>query len=102
MTPEKAPQRASEAGSPPVPDFIARARMAQSLMLKGQKEDALKLVDQAVSDLTGPKTNPLAVQDYLGFVMTLPSLDPERFLSALAQLPEPPPNETAKLALMTA
>ncbi|PYV05195.1 MAG: hypothetical protein DMG10_05595 [Acidobacteria bacterium] len=84
--PEKAAallaQRAPSAG----PAYSMRGQLAQRLMSSGKKEEAQRLIDQAIADFAQGKSNARFYQDFANFVQVLPRLDRERFPEAFGLL----------------
>jgi tetratricopeptide (TPR) repeat protein len=83
--PERALSLLRQQGSSGEPNYFVRGQIANQLSSRGRKEDALKLIDQAISDFR-QKPSSGAIQDYGNFLQQIASVDPERFKSGFADL----------------
>jgi hypothetical protein len=102
--PEKAYEVISQSNDPGSANrYSYSAQIAQSLMSKGKKEDALRIIDQTMNDFSQHANDPNTVQSYGNFISTVASLNPSKGETALnqwiTQLKNQPPasNCAAKL-----
>jgi hypothetical protein len=64
-------------------------RLAQQMALKGNRDQALALIDQAIADFQQQSPSAGTLRDFAGLVQQLPDLDPKRFLLAVQLLSQP-------------
>ena len=101
--PEKAYEALSQSNDTGSNYYNYSAQIAQRLMSRGKKEDALKIIDQAMNNFSQGGNDSRATQDYGSFISTVASLNPSRADTALnqwiTQLKNQPPadNCAAKL-----
>jgi hypothetical protein len=95
--PAKAMELRSQMGAAAVTDYSARARLAQQMIADGKREEALKLVDEAIADSRQRAWEPRAVADYAQFIQQLPAVDPDRFVAALGSLSQIPAQAVPQL-----
>src|SRR5437867_723314 len=72
--PDKALALLSQRGSTNQADYWVRSQLANQLSNMGRKEDALTLIDQAISNFR-QNTAAGAVHDYANFLQQIPSID---------------------------
>jgi hypothetical protein len=68
------------------PNYSMRGQVALQLMRTGQKDQALKIVDQVIADFQQRAPDQRNLQEYAGFVQNLAMVDPDRFVSAFSAL----------------
>lgn len=85
--PEKALELLSPPGDSEEYNYAISAQIAQGLLNAGKKDEALKIIDQTISDFSQHATDPRALQAYEGFVyMSVRNLDSGRAAAAMDSL----------------
>jgi hypothetical protein len=93
--PEKAYELISKSNDTGSYNYSTSAQIAQRLMSKGKKEDALRIIDQTMENFTRQANDPRAIQEFGSFISTTASLDSSRAETAMnrwvTQLKNQPP-----------
>ena len=99
--PEQALAMVSESGTGTGSEYYIRSQLAQQLLEKGGKDEAFKLIDQAIADFQEHRSEPQATEGYARFLQELAGMDSDRFLVALAQLSGSEPSAPGYSASIT-
>jgi hypothetical protein len=83
--PEKAYEVLSQSADDGSYNYSTLAQIAQRLMNKGKKEDALRIIDQTMNNFSRQANDPRAIQEYGNFIPMAASLDSSRAETALNQ-----------------
>ncbi len=67
-------------------DYGSTGRIAVQMTQSGERNEAVKLVDQAIADFKQGNADPRSVSSYLTLVRQLPNVDPDRYLTAMNAL----------------
>jgi hypothetical protein len=84
--PEQALAMLNESGTGTGSEYYIRSKLAEQMLLKGDKDGAFKLIDQTIAEFAEHKSDPQATEGYANFLQELAGIDADRFLIALAQL----------------
>jgi hypothetical protein len=82
--PEKASKLLSQSGGTTQINYSSYAQIAQGFMNKGKRDEALKIVDQVISDYSQPAGEKRQVYEIMNFIQMASSLDSKRAGAALA------------------
>jgi len=86
--PERALTMLTEQSTSAPMDYSMQAQLIRQLAMRGKKDEALKLADQAIESFRRQSTqNPYG--GFSSLVQALPDVDPDRFLSAFQLLCKP-------------
>lgn len=81
--PEAALELLSDSGSP---SYESRAQIAEALAQAGRKDEALKIIDQAIAELGAGDLGLSAVEGYVELLQSVARLAPDRFPEAFKLL----------------
>lgn len=81
--PDAAMRLAAEAKIPIASNYNLAGQVAMNMMRKGQRTEALQLVDQTLADFNQRRSEPAAIEQFGNFMSRLAKLDSDRFITAM-------------------